>query len=83
MNNSLINQSNIDRVLSMKSTVLALYPELAGLYRNTQGCTKCKKKSRGSAILLYILNDSNLAGKNKKALKQLLPGSFVDKIGSE
>lgn len=78
---SIINEHNINKVFSMKSTVIALYPELSGLYSNTQGCAKCKKKSIGSAILLHILNDRHINKKSKKALRQILPESFVAKIG--
>jgi hypothetical protein len=77
----MLNKLNCDRAWNRKSTVLALYPELSRLYSDTSNCTKCKKKSRGKAILLHILNDPDLENKNKDALKQILPASFVDKLG--
>ena len=77
----LLNESNALKVLHRKSTVLALYPELQRLYSNTQGCPKCKKNSKGRAILLHILNDTDLENKDKKALAQILPASFVAKLG--
>ena len=80
MSISLVNSTNIERVINMKATVLSLYPELAGLYSNTRNCTKCKKKSRGSAILLHIQNDPELYKKNMAALKQLFPNISVDRI---
>lgn len=77
----LINEVNAAKVLNRKSTVLALYPELQRLYSNTRNCPKCKKNSKGRAILLHILNDPGLKNKNKKALAQILPAHFVAKLG--
>ena len=77
----LLSHVNTTRVLNRKSTVLSLYPELSRLYSNTQGCLNCKKKSKGRAILLHILNDPDLKSKNRKALAQILPVSFVNNLG--
>jgi len=77
----LVTPTNISRVLNRKYTVLSLYPELSRLYSNTQHCKKCKTNRTGSAILLHILNDPNLASKDKRALRQILPASFVNKLG--
>jgi len=77
----LVNEVNANKVLNRKSTVLALYPELLRLYSNTHICRKCKTNSKGRAILLHILNDPGLKNKDRKALGQILPASFVAKLG--
>ena len=77
----LINEANAAKVEHRKSTVLALYPELSRLYSNTRKCAKCKKNSKGRAILIHILNDPDLKSKDKKALAQILPKDFVAKLG--
>jgi len=75
-----INKPNWDRVLNRKSAVLALYPQLAKHYKAAPGCVNCGTKRRGKAILTYILGDSKIHKKDKKALRQFLPEGFVENL---
>ena len=53
-----------------------LYP---GLIKSipVSRCKGCSEKRKGRAILSYILNDANLAKKDRKLLATVLPASVI------
>ncbi len=76
-----LTRYNFSNIFNSKARIINAFPELVDNFKDyTNGCTKCKQKRLGKAILLNIIERTSFNDVQKIVIKDILPTDVYQQV---